>query len=308
MKELILQLEEYMILKNFSKSTIKCYMSAVRNFFIWCKKESMKPGYDKSNAHRKYLVDRHRVGKAWQTVNGDYSGIKMLYVNILNREWDEEKLPRPRKEKYLPTILSKEEVKRMIISGRIYKHRMLMALLYGTGLRVGEAVSLEQSDVDLERMQVHVKKGKGGKDRYVKLAEGLRNMLVDYYEKEQPLRYVFNGKYRTVRMSIRAAQQAIEEARKDSGIIKRVSAHTFRHCYATHHLEVGTDLVTLQKQLGHKHLRTTGVYVHLSKEHYQNIHHPINDLDLCLKNTSSDILCENMESNIFSNHNLALQG
>jgi len=153
MNRLLLRLDEYMTLKNYAKATRKSYHSAVRNFYNWCKEQQSNPNFDKSDAARQYIVERYSMGKAWQTINGDYSALKMLYTNVLGREWNGKKLPRPRKEKYLPTILSQEEVKRIIESGGIFKHQVLMALLYGTGMRIGDAVGLKLRDINFDRMQ-----------------------------------------------------------------------------------------------------------------------------------------------------------
>ena len=300
MEKLLKQLDDHLTLSNYSEATRRSYRGAIRNFYIWCQGQQDNPDFDKDTAHRQYLVMRYNSGKAWMTVNGDYSAIKMLYKNVLNREWDEKKLPRPRSEARIPEVLSKEEMTVLIAAGHNFKHRVLMALLYGTGLRIGEAVNLRVADIDFNRMQVHVVKGKGARDRMVVLPEKLKLILGEYIAFANPENYIFYVRSKKKRLSIRGAQHAIHEAVKDAGIKKRVSAHTFRHCYATHHLEMGTDLITLQKQMGHKHLKTTAGYVHLCMEHFRRIHHPINDVALCLdrENTVSGKSCESLGSGI----------
>lgn len=285
-----------MVLANYSSATRKSYVSAASNFFKWCVQHQQDPDFDKTNAHRLYLVARSKSGVAWQTVNGDYSGIRMLYTKVLGREWDVEKVPRPRKEKYLPTVLSQEEVKQLIENATMFKHQFFMLLLYATGLRLGEALNLKLENINVDRLQLHVRKGKGHKDRIVILPKSFIKLLEAYIDYYHPKNYLFNGKYRASRWSNRAAQECINMAIQKGKLSRLISAHTLRHTYATHHIEKGTDLFTLQKQLGHKHLKTTARYVHLCTKHFRSIKHPINDLCLHLKHNNSENYLGNMEN------------
>jgi len=242
MQKTIKELENYLVLSNYSKATRKSYVSAATNFYKWCILNRDQPGFDKAQAHRLYLVARSKKGLAWQTVNGDYSAIRMLYTKVLNREWDMKKTPRPRREKYLPTILSQEQIKKLIDGGTMLKHQTFMLLLYATGLRLSEALNLKMENVNIERLQIHVRKGKGHKDRYVILPESFVKVLEVYLDIYNPKEYLFNGKYRKSRWSNRAAQECIRMAMRKGELPGSVSAHTLRHCYATHHLEKGTDL------------------------------------------------------------------
>jgi integrase/recombinase XerD len=220
----------------------------------------------------------------------------MLYTKILDREWDIKKTPRPRKEKYLPTVLSQAQIKKLVDSGTMLKHQTFMLLLYATGLRLSEALNLKLENINTERLQVHVRKGKGHKDRYVILPKSFVTVLEIYLNHYNPKEYLFNGKYRMSRWSNRAAQECINMAIRKGDLPRSVSAHTLRHSYATHHLEKGTDLFTLQKQMGHKHLKTTARYVHLCTKHFRQIKHPINDLCVHLKNINSEIYLGNTEN------------
>ena len=296
MHKTIRELENYMVLANYSTATRKSYVSAAKNFFKWCVRHQNDPDFDKSQAHRMYLVARSKKGLAWQTVNGDYSAIRMLYTKVLEREWDMKKTPRPRKEKYLPTILSQEQIKQLIDHGTMFKHQFFMLLVYSTGLRLSEALNLKLENINPERLQVHVQRGKGNKGRYIVLPPSLVPILEAYLEYYHPKDYLFNGKYRGSRWSNRAAQECINMAIEKGNLPRSISAHTLRHCYATHHLEKGTDLFTLQKQMGHKHLKTTARYVHLCTKHFQQIKHPVNELCLRLKHTNSEIYLGSMES------------
>ena len=292
-----------MVLANYSSATRKSYLSAVNNFYKWCLKQRGNPDFDKSNAHRAYLVMRSKSGVAWQTVNGDYSGIRMLYTKVLGRDWDVEKVPRPRKEKCLPSVLSTEQITKLINGATMFKHQFFMILLYSTGLRLSEALNLKLENINTERLQLHVRKGKGHKDRFIMLPKSFLVLLEAYMDYYHPKVYLFNGKYRASRWSNRAAQECINMAIRKTGLSASVSAHTLRHCYATHHLEKGTDLFNLQKQMGHKHLRTTARYVHLCTKHFQRIQHPVNDLCLNLKNINSEICLGSMESPLSASAN-----
>ena len=163
-----------------------------------------------------------------------------------------------------------------------------MLLVYATGLRLSEVLNLKPEDINPERLQVRVRKGKGHKDRYVLIPKSIVPILQAYLEYYHPVDYLFNGKYRGSRWSNRAAQECINVALQKGNLPRSISTHTLRHCYATHHLEKGTDLVSLQKQKGHKHLKTTSRYIHLCTKHFQRINHPINDLCLQLKHTNSE--------------------
>ncbi len=288
MEKLIRRYADFMLQSNYALATRKSYVGAVRNFYKWCLKQSANPDFDKADAHRQYLLYRARRGLSWQSINGDYSAIRLLYTKVLDREWDVDKLPRPRKEKTLPRILSTQEVQALIEAAPNFKHQFYIILLYATGLRLSESLNLQIEDISIDRKQLHVRRGKGLKDRYVLLPDSLLEMMKSYMNYYHPKKYLFNGKYRGSRWSNRAAQEAINVAVKNGQLPSSISAHGLRHSYATHHLENGTDVFTLQKQLGHKHLRTTAQYIHLCNKHYRQINHPIDDLCLKLKHIESD--------------------
>ena len=188
-----------------------------------------------------------------------------FYREVLRQDWDVQHIPRPRKERSLPPILSEEEVKKAIECGAIFKHQVFMALLYSTGLRLSEALNLRLSDIDGQRLQIRVEKGKGAKGRYVDMPPCLLAVLRNYYRAYRPHGLLFNGKQVGQPWAQRSAQWAIKTARSAAKIQRAVSPHVFRHCYATHHLENGTNLVYLKEQLGHKHLKTTAKCLKIRK-------------------------------------------
>ena len=145
-------------------------------------------------------------------------------------------------------------------------------------MRAGELSRLKITDIDSDRLQIRVQKGKGAKDRYIQIPSILIRILRMYFKKYRPVEYLFNGRKRGSQMSLSAIRWVIRKSRERTKIRKAVSPHTLRHCYATHHLESGTDLVYLQQNLGHKHLKTTARYIHLCNRRYQHIHHPVVDI------------------------------
>jgi integrase/recombinase XerD len=181
-------------------------------------------------------------------------------------------LPSIKRNKTLPIVLSRQEVKRLLVAPKLIKHRVLLALLYGCGLRCFEVRNIRIRDLDFERKMVHVRQGKGKKDRYVPLSEHLIRGLRKYIESERPQGWLFNGKPDgraggdfDSRYSQRGVQWAVNEARKVAGIEKEMTVHTLRHTYATHLLEDGLDIVTIKELLGHECIDTTMIYLDVAQ-------------------------------------------
>ncbi len=277
-------------MRNYSAATINAYSCGLRQFLEWRERQGLGACFAPEEA-RAYLIYRYDQGRRWQTINGDYSAIQKFYVKVLGQEWNVDQLPRPRRERSLPSVLSMQEVERLIHSGRTLKHQAFMVLLYATGLRLSEALGLKLTHIEGQRQQIRVVKGKGAKDRYVMLPDRLLEVLRDYYRAYRPQDYLFNGKYRGKQWAHRSAQHAIEQARRAAGIDRKVSPHVLRHCYATHHLEKGTNLVYLKAQLGHKNLKTTARYIHLCATYHRQVCHPLNDLELSLRPASGSERC-----------------
>jgi integrase/recombinase XerD len=275
----VIEFEEFMILKNFSKRTIKTYIQIVKQFINWWEKHHMNvPMSD--DIVRKYLLFRFDAGKDWQTVNSDYSAIQKWFKNVLMLSWSLTKLPRARKEKKLPSILSKEDVVKIIESAGTFKQQVLLTFIYVTGVRLSESINVKIDDIDSHRMQVRINQGKGNKDRFIILPQILIDLLREYYKRERPEVYLFNAKVKAQAYNPRSVQLAMQQSKRKAKITKKGSIHTLRNCYATHHLEGGTDLVFLQQQMGHKNLRTTIRYIGLCVERHRYIKHPIESLPI----------------------------
>ena len=283
------QFERWLILKNYALSSRKDYVASVRRFHQFCQARQNDPTFIKADAVAIFLHYRLTVEKkSWQTINGHYSALRLFYQKILDRKWDLKKLPRPKKQKTLPRILSQQQIIDLIQNAPRYKHQVLFLFFYATGMRLSEVLNLKLEDMDSKTRQIHVHRGKGAKDRIVPIPADLLPVLGRYNIFYRPKNFLFNGRYSGTRLSDKAAQNAFMVAKKKAKISVQASPHVLRHCFATHHLEAGTNIVALQQMLGHKHLKTTLQYVHLSTIHFQTIHHPISDLMTCLKPITSE--------------------
>lgn len=194
-------------------------------------------------------------------------GLRYLY-RIYNKSESRVILPSIERQKALPVVLSQHEVRSLLSAPKLLKHRLILALLYGCGLRNFELCNLKITDLDLDRQQLHVRRGKYRKDRYVPLCDLLVRGVQKYLMSEKPVIYLFNGKSRdgsSTALTPRGVQWAVREARRKSGIKKQVTAHRLRHSYATHLLEMGTDIMTLKDLLGHEDIQTTLIYLHVSQ-------------------------------------------
>ena len=213
-----------------------------------------------------YKKEKHRTPSESYFKHTVY-GLRYLY-RIFKKEDLRVGLPSIERPKKLPVVLSQSEVKVLLKTPQLLKHRLMMAILYGCGLRSFELRNLRIKDVDLDRKMVHIQKGKGRKDRYVPLSDLLVRGIKKYLKAESPGEYLFNGKNaegKFVKLSPHGVQWVLRQARRQSGIGKDVTAHSLRHSYATHLLEMGMDIMTLKDLLGHAHIETTLVYLHVGR-------------------------------------------
>src|SRR4029453_11423361 len=218
------------------------------------------------------------------TVGLHVAALRFFFVRVLKRRELKEDLPTPKRHRRLPTVLSPDEVRRLIAGAKNLYHRTLLMTLYGTGLRRSELLQLKVGDIDSQRMVVRVGRGKGGHGREVPLSPTLLAALRVYYRWMRPQTYLFPGTqdgWRTDRpLTSKVVWEAVRFAAHAAGIDRRVSPHTLRHSYATHLLEAGADLRTIQVLLGHADLTHTTVYLHLSQRHLQGAPNPLEQLQL----------------------------
>lgn len=204
-------------------------------------------------------------------------GLRALY-KLYGLEDKHFVLPQIERPKKLPVVLSQQEIKRLIAAAKLLKHRMLIALAYDCGLRRGELLNLEVKDIDLDRKMLHVRQGKGRKDRYVPIGEVTLRGIKTYLKTENPKEYLFykrNAQGEVSRYSESAVQFALNQAKRRAGLHKNITSHTLRHSYATHLLEMGLDIVSLKDLLGHSAIETTMMYLHISRIGRQTAFSPL---------------------------------
>jgi len=265
--------------RNYSPSTTRGYLLAVKQFADYFHQSPEKLGAEEVRRFQLYLLQEKKLAAG--TVEIRMSALRFLYKKTLKRrDIGLDDLIFPKTPQKLPVVLSPEEVTRMIEAARNRMHRTILLVLYGTGIRRTEASLLKVSDIDSERMVLHIHQGKGSRDRDVPMTAKLLEALRDYWRWRKPKIYLFPSTegHRGVEQPIsdKTVWYACKEAAARAGIQKRIGPHTLRHSFATHLLEAGADLRTIQLLMGHAHLEQTAVYLHLSQRH---LHAAINPLD-----------------------------
>ena len=262
---------EDMHLHGFSKGTQQAYANAIRRMAEYYGKSPDKITEEELRQYFLYLTQERQLG--YGTCKLTLSAVKFLYEYTLQKEWPTLKLVRPVKEKKLPAILSQEEVRQILSRVRQSRYRVCLSTIYACGLRISEGRTLQVADIDSARMVIHVRLGKGAKDRYVPLPEYTLSQLRQYWASHRnPLRLFPAGVHRQSIMAVSATAvsgksvwRAFRLALQASGIQKRASVHTLRHSYATHLLEAGVSIRLIQSYLGHHSLGTTSRYTHLTR-------------------------------------------
>lgn len=249
-------------IRNYSPRTIECYTERVSAFARHFGKSPTELGPEHIRAYQTVMVERKRV--SWTLLNQTVCALRFLYGTTLQRPGLIEQIPFARQPKRLPVVLSRAEVARFLAAVPSLKHRTVLMTMYATGLRLSEALRLRVSDVDGERQCLRVAQGKGQKDRYTLLPPTLLQQLRAYWKVTRPSGWLFPGGRPEQPLTATAIQRRCAPAARRAGLVKRVSTHTMRHCFATHLLEAGTDLRTIQLLLGHGRLDTTAVYLHVA--------------------------------------------
>lgn len=268
--------------RNYAKSTIRYYLQAVANFAKHFGRSPDKLGPDELRSYQAYLLQERKL--AVGSVIARVAALRFFFVRTLKRHEFREDLPYPKDRRRLPTVLSLEEVTRLINAAGNLLQRALLMTLYGTGMRRTEVSLLKVSDIDSQRMMIRVERGKGGVDRDIPLSPALLETLREYWRWKKPRTYLFpstesqRGKEQPI--SDKTVWYACKEAARHAGLTKRVSPHCLRHSFATHLLEGGTDLRTIQILLGHGDLETTAKYLHLSQRHLRAVANPLESLQL----------------------------
>jgi site-specific recombinase XerD len=274
MGELKDKMKKDMELKNLSKRTIKTYLYCVKNFARHYGKspELMDDNTIRDFLH--YLLTEKNASQA--ALAQHYSALKFFYQTTLGRDWDTLKIPRSRRIKKLPVVLSQEEVGDVLGKVQNLKDLAILMTIYSGGLRLSESLNLKVSDIDSQRMMIRVCQGKGNKDRYTLLGKRALEVLRVYWKRYRPKELLFPSRIRPGNpIDATRVQKAFHEALVKTKIQKKASVHTLRHSFATHLLEEGVEIPYIQTLLGHSDSRTTSIYLHVARKKLLKVVSPI---------------------------------
>jgi len=267
-------------IRQYSPTTIRIYLHAVREFAQHFGNPPDRLSAEHIRQYQLFLVKEKKVSRP--TFIQVVCALRFFYTHTLNRKISMERIPFPRRERKLPLILSREEVKALLEAPGNLRHRTLLAILYGCGLRVSEVTQLKVSDIDSARNVVRVRHGKGCKDRQTLLPAKLLELLRCYWRKQRPTDWLFPSEDSTRPLSPKAVFLACRKAARKAGLAKPIHPHSLRHAFATHLLEAGVNLRTIQILLGHANLETTARYLHVAEVAVRTTASPLDSLDLDL--------------------------
>lgn len=263
--------------RDLSASTIRSYVYWVEQLARHYWRCPLTISIEEANAFLLHLIRKRKL--AWSTVNQALCGIRFFIENVAGCEQPHLCIPPRKREQRLPEVLTQNEATRLINAHPKLKYRAILHILYGSGLRLSECAMLKVTDIDSEQMQIRVQQGKGKKDRYTILPRTSLEVLRDYWAAYRPerTRWLFPGQDPQKHLCFHSIQKAYHQARKLADIHKAGGVHTLRHCFATHHLQLGTDLATLQRMLGHSSLKTTSRYLHVVIDPQQRLRNPLDN-------------------------------
>jgi integrase/recombinase XerD len=262
-------------LRNYAANTISAYVPAVVRFALHFRLSPERLGAEHIRQYQLHLLGQH---VCWSTFNQTVCALRFLYGITLQRPGLVHMIPYGKKPKTLPAVLSQDEVRRLFDAVAAGHRRLLLETAYAAGLRVSEVVRLNVSDIDSQRMVLHILHSKGHKDRLVPLSRLLLERLRDYWRQHRPKHWLFPGRTPAGHISVGSVQRLCQQAVAAASITKKASMHTLRHSYATHLLEAGVDLPTLQKLLGHNNVSTTLRYTHVQQTHLCSAGSPLDNL------------------------------
>ena len=270
--------------RNYAQTTTQLYIQTIEDFARYFRRAPDQLGPEHIREYQAYLFRERKLGA--RTVAQRLAALRFFFIQTIKKPWSVADTPYPKKVRKLPTILSQEEVARLIDSAHTPFHRIVLITLYATGARRAELARLKISDIDSQRMVLHIQGGKGRQDRDVMLSPKLLEALREYWRglKRKPSQWLFpGGRSHTADRPItpKAVYYACCLAARRAGLQgKNIHPHTLRHCFATHLLEAGADLRTIQLLLGHRDLEETTIYLHLSKRHLSATASPLDSLAL----------------------------
>lgn len=262
--------------KRYSESTIRVYCSYFKDFMRYFKGDELSEITVEQASS--YILELVNKGISVSQQNQRINAIKFYYEKVLGREKLLFSIERPRTERKLPSVLSKDEIKRIISACKNLKHKCILSLIYSAGLRRSELINLKITDIHSDRGVIRIESAKGKKDRYSLLAASLLGLLREYYKQYRPQFWLFEGMVAGRPYSATSIACILERSSIKAGIKRKVTPHVLRHSFATHLLEQGTDLRYIQELLGHNSSKTTEIYTHVSKKYIENIKNPLDDI------------------------------
>ncbi len=269
--------EEWLRSRRYSENTVKVYTDALKSFLLFCTGKPVEhiQESDVIRYNNEYIL-KNELSSSYQ--NQVVNAIKLFFRTQENCNLSPDLVHRPKREKTLPNVLSKEEIKMILCAPVNIKHRAMLSLIYSCGLRRGELLNLKPADIDAKRGIVIIRQSKGKKDRIAPLSEKILALLREYYSAYRPKTWLFEGQKPDTPYDERSLASVLKQALAKTSIKKPVSLHWLRHSYATHLHESGTDIRYIQELLGHKSSKTTEIYTHVSTRHIQKIKSPFDDL------------------------------
>ncbi|MCC6473896.1 MAG: site-specific integrase [Burkholderiales bacterium] len=271
------QMDGDLVVRGMSVRTREAYLGAVRGLAKHYGRRPDQISEEEVRNYLLYLIEERRL--AWSSCNVAKQGLKFFYRVTLKRRESQFEIPRSRTKQKLPQILSREEVATLIEKTANVKHRVILMTTYGAGLRLNESCHLRVADIDSDRMTIRVEQGKGGKDRYTLLSPKLLAELRLYWRAFRPAHWLFPGQNPEQPISDISVQRIYQAAKRRAGIAKEGGIHALRHAFATHLLEAGVDVHTIQRLMGHGHISTTQRYFHLARKHLAGTTSPLELLE-----------------------------
>ena len=261
---LLEKMKKRLSVSNHSEQTIVNYLRAVEYLCKYTGKSPQETEIDEVTDYL-YQLQYHKF-RAWRTIKIYVAGLRWFYTNMLDDEEFAFKIPYPKEEKDLPVIISRNELYKLFSACDNPKHKIMLMMVYASGLRRNELLNLKIEDIDTNdgKFRIRINRSKGNRDRYTILSKTLLPQLREYYQNYQPQVYLFNGSKKGKPITASGLRHALKMSVKKAGI-KEINLHILRHCFASHALEDGMNIRTLQEILGHKSLKTTMIYLHVSE-------------------------------------------
>ena len=270
------EFHKFLVIQRVAPKTKEAYLRSVADLSSFHNQPAAGLTNDQIQDFLLYNIQEKQL--SWSSCNVLFCGLKKYFQQFLGRSEAEYTIPPRPRIKQLPMLLSRKEVGRILTAKSNIKHRALLTMVYGSGLRASEAVRLRPEHIESERMMVRVEQGKGRKDRYTLLSQQGLDLLREYWQIYRPGEWLFFGQDRKKAMNVGTAQRVYYQAKEIAGVTKGRGIHTLRHCFASHLMEDGTELYLIKRFLGHTSIKTTCTYLHLSPDYLSKIISPLDFL------------------------------